>query len=144
MTQRPWSSRQLRLYPELHHAKPNDPQVRRWVDDERSRIHAFWVVGIGFLCLWPFVVFPVLFMMGWGLLADIPILYNGIPIAAFCAWPMGILIPLVRTFRGAPRSARRKLRAILRRRGIPICLKCGYEGGDITAPKCPECGAAQG
>lgn len=36
------------------------------------------------------------------------------------------------------------LRAELRRRGFPICIACGYEGVDIHAPQCPECGAAQG
>jgi hypothetical protein len=39
------------------------------------------------------------------------------------------------------RSTQRILRAELRRRGIPICIACGYEGGDIAAPRCPECGA---
>jgi hypothetical protein len=35
-----------------------------------------------------------------------------------------------------------RLRAELRRRSIPICIACGYEGGDIAAPRCPECGEA--
>ena len=40
------------------------------------------------------------------------------------------------------RIRQRRLRTELRRRGIPICIACGYEGGTIDIPRCPECGAA--
>jgi hypothetical protein len=39
------------------------------------------------------------------------------------------------------RGTQRILRAELRRRGIPVCIRCGYQAGDIAAPRCPECGA---
>ncbi len=35
---------------------------------------------------------------------------------------------------------RRFLRLQLVKRGIPICLKCGYDLRGQTEPRCPECG----
>lgn len=36
--------------------------------------------------------------------------------------------------------ARRILRAHLIKRGVPICLHCGYDLRGQTDPRCPECG----
>ena len=38
------------------------------------------------------------------------------------------------------RRCRRYLRAQLIERGIPICLKCGYDLRGQVDPRCPECG----
>lgn len=37
-------------------------------------------------------------------------------------------------------AARRVLRHELAKRGIPICLHCGYDLRGQTEPRCPECG----
>lgn len=36
----------------------------------------------------------------------------------------------------------RALRGLLRERGIPVCMACGYNLTGITEPRCPECGTA--
>ena len=48
----------------------------------------------------------------------------------------GALFPFTRR-----RSLRKFLRRRLTERGIPICLKCGYDLRGLTEPRCPECGA---
>lgn len=38
-------------------------------------------------------------------------------------------------------TVRRSLREQLIEKGIPICLKCGYDLRGQAVPRCPECGA---
>ncbi|MCA9245197.1 MAG: hypothetical protein KDA32_14665 [Phycisphaerales bacterium] len=37
-------------------------------------------------------------------------------------------------------EARRIIREQLRARGVPICIRCGYDLRGSPTPKCPECG----
>lgn len=64
--------------------------------------------------------------------------------------PMSLLGPIVGSVTSAPgtlatiwfwrRRCRRYLREQLIARGIPICLKCGYDLRGQVEPKCSECG----
>jgi hypothetical protein len=38
------------------------------------------------------------------------------------------------------RSAARRLREILNQRGMPTCMRCGYDLRAASDPRCPECG----
>ena len=40
--------------------------------------------------------------------------------------------------------ARVKIRRVLAERGEAICVPCGYDLGEATEPRCPECGAVVG
>jgi len=40
------------------------------------------------------------------------------------------------------RAIRRELRVQLKKRGIPICIPCGYDLTGNVSGVCPECGAA--
>lgn len=43
------------------------------------------------------------------------------------------------------KQAQREFRAIMTRRGEPMCLECGYNlRGSIESPRCPECGTVSG
>ena len=37
---------------------------------------------------------------------------------------------------------RKHLREQLIARGVPICLRCGYDVKGLAKPRCPECGEA--
>ncbi len=37
---------------------------------------------------------------------------------------------------------KRKLRTELVKRGVPICIPCGYDLRGLTEPRCPECGTS--
>lgn len=144
-----WTAGELKRVPERRHISPRDPffRWRRWFLRRGARDGLALVVGV---C----AIRAVFILMGVAL-------WNTFVTPAFVAAPNGTRSISVTTyvlivvqwlavttfafwhiFRSA-RLERRALRSELRRRGIPICIACGYEGGDMSAPKCPECGAVQ-
>jgi len=48
-----------------------------------------------------------------------------------------VMIPFLWLTNGA---VRREMRDELRFKGLPICVKCGYDLGSIENSNCPECG----
>lgn len=153
-----WPPRPLRKLPEIRYVDAKEPFARRWL---RTWSRGYW---IEFVYLSTMQLF---YLAAWiGLLVasgryGIPIvrpMFKGTPwpfgFGAFVVWILLSAVaaaalmhvfarflfrrfPVVRMLRWF------RLRCELRRRGIPICVSCGYEGGDIDAPRCPECGAEQ-
>ncbi len=139
----PWSRGQLRLIPELRHFQPTDPFARRWTD----RFGPGWWLMIGAA-----TGLAVVLSLAWHVLALAlfdPLTRSLHAGTRFELMMMGLVsmstlvVVLGAGFLGgrlAHRVRIRVLRTELRRRGIPICIACGYEGGDIDATRCPECG----
>ena len=147
-SRREWSTHQLRLYPELKHFERTDPLAARWCRPLRD---GWWTekwTGLFAVTVWTFVCLGLILAcfgfayrtgsrsMGSSLVAII--------VGVVIAWLPGSWIVGNWSAFQTRRYARRILRSELRRRGIPICIACGYEGGDITTPRCPECGGAHG
>lgn len=139
---RAWTSRHLRLFPELRRFNPSDPATSQWTSMFRR---GWWETGgscLLWMTLWTLACAAVCLVLVRILPDDD--LVRLLIVATVASWPIGVW------FAGqfgeflAHRRAQRSLRSELRRRGIPICIACGYEGGDIAAPKCPECGASAG
>ena len=67
----------------------------------------------------------------------------GVPpwVAQVAIQPVGMLVGFYWLFNfGLRRPFQRALREALQRKGVPICLKCGYDLRGQTEPRCPECG----
>lgn len=95
-----------------------------------------WLVAARY---WPAIAF----------LATLPLLRNlrgPAPLVTFFAL-IGLLAlggQFVLLFLGR-KQAQREFRAIMTRRGKPMCLECGYNlRGSIDSPCCPECGTVTG
>jgi hypothetical protein len=144
MPQREWTTKQLRGLPELRHLAPDDPALVRW--NRRQWIPQVLSLGV-FLSIavptWILALVCIAETMDSNasysarqlqlltfsslvlFLGSFPLALLGGAFGAFLAYRIGL----------------RKLRTELRRRGIPICIRCGYQAGDIAAHRCPECGA---
>lgn len=146
MSTRAWSTRQLRRMPELRRFDPDDPFARRWASPWNW---GWWLrVGCG-------AGFGAAVLLVCGLLAP-AVLGMGsqrfpsptAPRSAFLPTllaAVGLVAAGLAAWAGyaMERSIQRTmLRAELRSRGIPMCIACGYDGGDAASPRCPECGAA--
>ncbi len=67
----------------------------------------------------------------------------GVPpwVAQVAIQPVGMLVGFYWLFNfGLRKPFQRTLREALQRKGVPICLKCGYDLRGQTEPRCPECG----
>ena len=145
MPKREWTAQQLRRIPELRHVSRDHRVARRAIAlypfTRCSPIVLSSVLAIAWFMLWLLWALKVVIdaygepdVGRLGILAYLVLWWGGTAM-----WtPVGRFLPFLAV------RARSQLRAELRRRGIPICIACGYEGGDINAPRCPECGAAQG
>lgn len=58
------------------------------------------------------------------------------PVIMAC-WIQALSLGLGVAWQGA---RTRELRKLLRERGVPICLHCGYDLRGLTEARCPECG----
>ncbi len=79
----------------------------------------------------------------WGLSVALVARFVGIPDWAlrYVVYPLLVALPAG----SGPvwfgrRYVQRSLRRQLLERGVPICLRCGYDLRGQTEPRCPECG----
>jgi len=143
-----WPTSRLRRQPELAHIPPDDPYFSRRARVQRllrrdlpelaliiAGITVYWVM-LGLLAR---ISFDALSQSAMG-----PRMHPWIAaaVAAFAVLQYGVIALVIRLWdRARTRRARLELRTELRSRSIPVCLACGYVGGDMSAPRCPECGA---
>jgi len=131
--------------PELRRFAPADPFALRWA----ARWHWGWWIRTG--CGAGFGA-AVLFVCG--LLAPAALRFfspgtaaaiaNGSIIVPAALSALTVLASTVGAWVGfvMEREVQRiVLRTELRRRGFPVCMKCGYERGHPGVPRCPECAA---
>lgn len=147
MPKRNWTAKQLREIPELRHFAFDHKLARR-----AARCHRFGKYSPNLLC--------IAFVLGWLLtyiiaISSLIVLWalvestgdtsppGWVLLILLIAGPFGCMVALAKSLQVPFHDwlSRKHLRTELRRRGIPICIPCGYEGGDIDAPRCPECGA---
>jgi len=62
--------------------------------------------------------------------------------AACVGFTVAISAPVSTGFWLFRRRIQRSLRRQLIDRGVPVCLKCGYQLRGLMDPRCPECGEA--
>lgn len=109
--------------------------------DARRTVTNHWLVWLAWLMLFPGVI-------AWGV-------RGGLALGRFCqlapapatalalaGGALAFLLVVNVTFVVGRRSIRRSLRASLRRRGIPMCVVCGYNLRNLPQRRCPECGHA--
>ena len=129
--------------PELRHFRDGDPFITRWHD-------RIWLPQLCSLIFFLCFGAPM-----WGVAAHCyaEALNSNVPysvaqqrgyavsavVLLLASVPVGALGGALGAF-FVHRDALGRLRSELRRRGIPICIACGYEGGTIDIPRCPECG----
>jgi len=128
-----WSKRQLRIYPELAWFDRADPIARRCVGRTSMRANMQALAGSISAVVWALLCGVGVVLLGRVSDALGAIFFVTILIGTPIAYGFGAY--------WVYRSTQRLLRSELRRRGIPACLRCGYVGGDMSAPRCPECGA---
>lgn len=146
-----WSARQVRRRPELAHIPPTDPYFA-------SRAITARFLRRGLPVIAATIATMLLIWYAWGFVAQAVLTFMQHPVdansqgssrASVHACVVSILVAQWVTTLGAgvwmtrwsSRRRRRTLRGEVRRRGVPICIACGYESGDIHSPRCPECGA---
>ena len=146
-----WSRSRLRRLPELAHIPPDDPYFARSARVRRFLRH--WLPLLAAL-----LVGEVAYILLFGSLARLvaaaltprmstnPIGFRPWIIAYWCVVVVltyGVCYAAtLRMGHILRRRSNTRFRTELRRRGIPVCLKCGYEAGAMSAPNCPECGNA--
>jgi len=151
MPKREWTANQVRRIPEIRHCAPTDRLARKTVRRHAlgrfsPNVLALACVG-GWILAWMIATTCLFMVLAWAVpswLGEGSPVPGWVWVAYMLSLPIGCVVSLIQSLR-IPFIAwrtRRMLRAELRRRGIPICVSCGYEGGDIAAPNCPECGAA--
>ena len=118
-----------RILPELTLLEPGPERQRMFqqaVNGPRTRVAAFLVVvgPTGLFVLWDKLVVSV--PSSWSLYLMLMLYLMGI----------GTAIWFTR------RGIRRRLRAQLAQKGIPVCVPCGYNLTGNESGVCPECGTA--
>lgn len=118
----------VRLYPELSRFANDADRRAAWMSVRNAhQLNPVLPVALPCAILWIVAYSYLIYRlhMHWLLL--------------YAAYPMGFLIvPLVYLlFR---RSMREALRIELLKKGIPICLHCGYDLTGCPSVRCPECG----
>ncbi len=116
-----------RILPELLLLEPGPERQRmlgQAVNGPRTRVVAFLTVvgATGLFVLWDKLVASV--PSSWSLHLPYTLFLIG----------FGAAIWLTR------RDIRRRLRAQLAKKGIPICIQCGYDLTGNESGTCPECG----
>lgn len=142
-----WTLRSVlrEMFPELRHF-PEDEQARAWREAAsrsrktivlRSILGAMIMIGIAlFICevaifgCYPFFPDELLSSVPWWgrLVGDVAMALFLVWLALAVSWPF-----LVR------QRVRRLLRQALARRGVPICVHCGYDLRGLGGTRCPEC-----
>lgn len=148
-----WSASRLRSEPELAHIPPTDSYFTL-----RARVHrlARWYVPSMAAGMAIALVYLVVTSMLYPLLSGAAIhgtsgthassmrsMHRLIALgmaAAVGAQYLGLMAIVLWWSARASRRMRRRLRTELRSRAVPVCLACGYVGGDMHARNCPECG----
>ena len=150
MSTRAWSTRQLRRMPELRHFDQSDPLALHWGRVFSDGAMASRWTSLFALTGWTIACLAAA-LLCFGLTLSTGLSVPNPPLEAVCRWVLltviigwlpGCILINSRNRSSSLRHARRTLRSELRRRGIPICIACGYEGGTIDTPRCPECGVA--
>ena len=140
---RPWTRRQLERFPELARFAPDDAFAARCCRPFRAGWWNAALMSGTVVFLWSIVWGVVCFL--WIGSSSGQRLHAPSALGASVAvvvWVAGVIVAawgarwVVRGYLAW------HLRTELRCRGFPICIACGYEGVDIDALQCPECGAA--
>ncbi len=118
-----------RILPELILLEPGPERQRmlqQAVNGPRTRAAAFLVVvgATGLFVLWDKLV------------ASVPSSWSLHLLSMLCLIGFGIAIWFSR------QDIRRRLRAQLAKKGIPVCIPCGYNLTGNESGVCPECGSA--
>jgi hypothetical protein len=122
-------------YPELDRfdSREEAQRVLRTWQKSMMRKPQFWLTLLGYAATVPIVLVLLLHTLErW---IDIPAsVYGGLAGGVVG----GSTMVMVRwLWRG---RCRRFLRQELVARGVPVCLKCGYDLRGLSGPRCPECG----
>ncbi len=99
--------------------------LQQAVNGQRTRAVAFLLV----------VVTTGLFVLWDKLVASVPSNWSLPLLGLLYLIGLGIAIWFTR------RDVRRRLRAQLSKKGIPVCIPCGYDLTGNVSGTCPECGA---
>jgi hypothetical protein len=134
---RPISSFWLRLYPELRLFESRE-QIR-----EADRAWAGRSRRLGKRLLIELVIL-VLAAAALGVVLTITLLNVGAPtwLAPLVNGVVVLLLSVSVLALVAYRPYTRFLRRYLNERGVPVCMRCGYDLRAIIEPRCPECGSA--
>ncbi len=116
-----------RLLPELSLVEPGPERQRilqEAVSGSRTRVAAFLsvVVATGLFVLWDKLV------------ASVPSRWSAYILFALCLVGFGVAVWFTW------QDIRRRLRAELAEKGVPICVPCGYNLTGNVSGVCPECG----
>ena len=116
------------------------PELAMFPTDKQRKVamrNASSILGPRSSRLW---LWLLLFLMAaGGLIAVAPQITSLHPIAGRL-WP-SLIVPLMATWMWFCRSVvRRRLCEQLVAKGVPICIKCGYDLRGQNVPRCPECG----
>lgn len=126
-----------RLYPELRRFASREEAgkvVKAW-QKQQLRTPRFWFGLVAYTCGAAGVALAILLSIGQWLPIP-PSMYGGLVGGFVGGSGAGAMAWFWR------RRFTRYLRQQLVARGIPICLKCGYDLRGQTEPRCPECGTA--
>jgi hypothetical protein len=96
-----------------------------------ARIKGTWKWRLSLLAVF------VLTFAGCAIIPRIPWRVVWLAAVASGGWSLFLILGLNLAWR---RTWTLELRKVLRQRGIPICLHCGYDLRGLTEARCPECG----
>ena len=116
-----------RIFPELARLEPG-PERLRMIQQAVGgpRTHAALFLSV--------VVSTAVFVLWDKLVASVPSRWSVYLLFALCIIGFGIAVWFTR------RDIRRRLRAQLAEKGIPVCIPCGYNLTGNESGVCPECG----
>lgn len=126
----------VRIYPELERCE--DAFIRkRALESAQHRLYTSAQVITAMCLLYSLVIISYVVLFTSTTVMSSPIYRYGIMAFGFLSAPLGSFVIPIRLFR---QRGRRFLREELHKRGIPICVRCGYNLTGCLSDRCPECG----
>ncbi len=132
-----WIQQRLNQFPELAQLESDAErrELLRVVTSQLVRSTLYWVVVV--------VTIAVLMPLGFFLVLRVAHIPTGPGYGGIIGGVVGLLAVLLTGILMRTRQST-LLRRELNRRGVPVCIRCGYGLRGVGAPRCPECGAAFG